>query len=343
MDCVIGLDVGGTVMKAAVTAADGTVLHTDRRPTPREAGTDAVIAALVEFAANLTAACSDRQLIPRGLGVAVPGIVDDDAGIAVFSANLGWRDAPLRKLVAERTGLPVAVSHDVRAGGLAESRMGAGRGSRQFLFLPIGTGIASAIVLDGRAVAGAHGGAGEVGHLVVRPGGDPCPCGSAGCLEVYASGASIARRYQARYGDGDDLTAAEIAARVVAGDAAASEVWSEAVEALADALAQVTILLDPGLVVIGGGVGDAGETLLAPLRTAVALRLTFSQAPRLVRAELGDAAGSLGAALLGWDLLSDPASGESGQEPVVDERSDRTVDTARLVAHGRPERSEGGA
>jgi glucokinase len=311
VDCVIGLDVGGTVMKAAITAADGTVLHTDRRPTSRDTGPDAVIAALVEFAADLATAARSRNLAPRGIGLAVPGIVDDAAGIAVFSANIGWRDAPLRKLVTERTGLPTAVSHDVRAGGLAEARLGAGRGSRQFLFLPIGTGIASAIVLDGRTVAGAHGGAGEVGHLVIRPGGQPCPCGSAGCVEVYASGASIARRYQERFGDGGEVTAADIAALVTAGDAAANEVWSEAVNALADALAQVTILLDPGLVVIGGGVGDAGETLLAPLRTAVASRLTFSQAPRLVRAELGDAAGSLGAALLGWDLLSDPATGDS--------------------------------
>jgi len=311
VDSVIGLDVGGTVMKAAITAADGTVLYTDRRPTPREQGADTVIAALVEFAADLTYAATDRHLTPRALGVAVPGIIDEAGGVAVFSANLGWRDAPLRKLVAERTALPVAIGHDVRAGGLAESRVGAGRGSRQFVFLPIGTGIASAIVLDGRTLSGAHGGAGEVGHLVVRPGGQPCPCGSAGCLEVYASGASIARRYAERHGPGSDLTAAEIAARVVAGDAAACEVWSEAIDALADALAQVTILLDPGLVVIGGGVGDAGETLLAPLRTALASRLTFSQAPRLVRAELGDAAGSLGAALLGWDLLDDAARSDS--------------------------------
>lgn len=290
-------------MKAAITAADGTVLHADRRPTPRESGPDAVVAALVEYAAALTGAAEDRQLTPRGLGIAVPGIVDSANGVAVYSANLGWRDAPLRKLASERTGLPAAVDHDVRSGGLAESRVGAGRGASQFLFLPIGTGIASAIVLDGRTVSGAHGGAGEVGHLVVRPGGPPCACGSAGCLEVYASGASIARRYRER--NGTDLTAAEIAGLVGSGDPAASEVWSEAVDALADALAQVTILLDPGLVVIGGGVGDAGETLLAPLRTAVASRLTFSQAPRLVRAELGDAAGSLGAALLGWDHLGD--------------------------------------
>jgi len=313
MDCSIGLDVGGTVMKAALTAADGTVLHTDRRPTPRDDGPDAVVAALVGYAADLACAATDRQLTPRALGVAVPGIIDEPGGVAVFSANIGWRDVPLRKLLAERTGLPTAVGHDVRTGGIAEARLGAGRGSSQFFFLPIGTGIAGAIILGGRAHAGAHGGAGEIGHTVVRPGGDPCPCGSAGCLETLASGVSIARRYAERYGDGlsPGLTAAEIAARVASGDGAASEVWAEAVDALADALAQVTVLLDPGLVVIGGGVGDAGETLLAPLRAALASRLTFSQPPRLVRAELGDAAGALGAALLGWDLVGSTESADS--------------------------------
>ncbi len=311
MDCAIGLDVGGTVMKAALTATDGTVLHTDRRPTFREEGPDAVVAAMVDFAADLTIAATDRQLTPCALGVAVPGIVDEANGIAVYSANIGWRDVPLRKLVVERTGLPVAVSHDVRAGGIGESRLGAGRGHRQFFFLPIGTGIAGAIVLDGRTVSGANGGAGEVGHMVVRPGGEPCSCGSRGCLETLASGSSIARRYAARVGGDAVVTAAEVAGRVGTDDAVAAEVWADAVEALADALANVTVLLDPGLVVMGGGVGDAGETLLAPLRTALTSRLTFHQAPRLVRAELGDAAGSLGAALLGWDLIGERELGDN--------------------------------
>jgi glucokinase len=325
--CVIGLDVGGTVMKAALTAEDSTVLHTDRRPTPRDQGPDAVVAALVDFAADLVASATDRNLPPRAVGVAVPGIIDETGGTAVFSANIGWRDAPLAKLVAERTALPVALGHDVRAGGVAEARLGAGRGNRQFLFLTIGTGIAGAIVINGRALPGAHGGAGEVGHLVVRPDGEACPCDSAGCLETLASGASIARRYAERHRSaagrsGVPLTAAEIAGRFAGGDPDAAEIWRDAVDALADALAQVTILLDPGLVVIGGGVGDAGETLLSPLRTALSERLTFSQAPRLVRAELGDAAGSLGAALLGWDLFGYGDVGDSGREPVMSERSE---------------------
>ena len=307
MHCAIGLDVGGTVMKAAVTAADGTVLHTDRRPTNREHGPDAVVAAIVDFAADLAAAASARGLTCGAAGVAVPGIVDEATGTALFSANIGWRGVPFQKLVNERVGVPVALGHDVRAGGVAEARLGAGRGCRQFLFLPIGTGIAAAIVIDGQALGGAHGGAGEVGHIVVRPGGEPCGCGSAGCMETLASGSSIARHYAAlqarRGGNATALSAAEVAARVATGDPAASAVWNDAVEALAQALAHVTLVLDPGLVVIGGGVGDAGETLLAPLRKALAAHLTFAQAPRLVRAELGDAAGSLGAALMGWDLL----------------------------------------
>jgi glucokinase len=294
-------------MKAALTAADGTVLHTDRRPTNRLQGPDAVVAAVVDFAADLADSAAARGFSCDAAGVAVPGIVDETTGTALFSANIGWRDVPLQKLIAERTGLPVALGHDVRAGGVAEARLGAGRGYRQFMFLPIGTGIAAAIVIDGHTVSGANGGAGEIGHLVVRPNGEKCPCGSAGCMETLASGSAIARHYAAlqaqRGGNTTGLSAAEVAARVATGDPAASAVWSDAVEALAQALAHVTLVLDPGLVVIGGGVGDAGETLLAPLRKALAAHLTFAQAPRLVRAELGDAAGSLGAALMGWDLL----------------------------------------
>jgi glucokinase len=309
--CAIGLDVGGTVMKAALTTADGTVLHTDRRPTNRENGPDAVVAALVDFAADLCEAATDHGHTAVAAGVAVPGIVDEVTGTARFSANIGWRDVPLRELVVERTGLAVAVGHDVRAGGVAEARLGAGRGQRQFLFLPIGTGIAAAIVIDGRAVSGANGGAGEVGHLVVRPDGEACPCGAVGCMETIASGASIARHYAELHKDTTVTSAAEVASRVIAGESAACVVWADAVEALADALAQVTVLLDPGLVVVGGGVGDAGETLLIPLRKALAARLAFHQAPRLVRAELGDAAGSLGAALMGWDLLGDGDGSQS--------------------------------
>ena len=175
-------------MKAALIAADGTLLHRDRRETARERGPEAVIASVLEFAAELRTHGAEAFGEPAAAaGVAVPGIVDDARGVAVFSANLGWRDVPLRRLLGERLGgTPVALGHDLRCGGLAEGRLGAGRGLDRYLFVALGTGIAAAIGIEGRIEAGAHGCAGEIGHLVVRPGGLPCPCGGRGCLETVA-------------------------------------------------------------------------------------------------------------------------------------------------------------
>lgn len=298
---VIGLDVGGTLMKAAITDISGATVHTERRETPRSSGPDAVIDAIVEFASDLVIGARDRETPAGAVGIAVPGIVDESDGIAVYSSNIGWRDIPLRARVHERTGLPTALSHDVRTGGVAEARLGAGRDHREFLFLPIGTGIAGAIVLNGRSLSGRYGAAGEVGHLVVRPGGEPCNCGAFGCLETVSAGWGIVHRYREKAGS--DLSVADIVSRVDT-DEHARTVWDDAISGLADALAAITILLDPGLVVLGGGVAEAGDALFKPLAGEVASRLTFHTPPTLVRAQLGDAAGSLGAALLGADLIT---------------------------------------
>ncbi|WP_149552896.1 ROK family protein [Streptomyces marokkonensis] len=307
---VIALDVGGTGMKAALVGADGELLHQARRPTGRERGPDAVVAGILGFAAELRAHGIRRHGEPASAaGVAVPGIVDEAEGTAVYAANLGWRDVPLRALLTERLGgVPVALGHDVRTGGLAEGRIGAGRGADRFLFVPLGTGIAGAIGIDGRVEAGAHGFAGEIGHIVVRPGGAPCPCGQHGCLERYASAAAVSEAWAAACGD-PGADAADCAKAVGSGDVRAREVWQEAVDALADGLVTALTLLDPRTLIIGGGLAEAGETLFTPLREAVRRRVTFQKLPSLVPAALGDTAGCLGAGLLAWDLIdtTDPA------------------------------------
>ncbi|MEN3585499.1 ROK family protein [Streptomyces sp. ZYX-F-203] len=303
MEHVIALDVGGTGMKGALVDAEGEVSHHARRHTPRGRGAPAVVAAILDFAGELAALGADRFGSPaRAAGVAVPGIVDERTGIAVHSANLGWRDVPLGRLLGDRlAGIPVAVGHDVRAGGLAEGRIGAGRGSPRHLFVALGTGIAAAVGVDGRVEAGAHGRAGEIGHLVVRPGGAACPCGGRGCLERYASAAAVGAAW-AGSGGGPGADAADCAAAVEAGDARAARVWADAVDALADGLVAAITLLDPGRVIVGGGLAESGETLLAPLRSALGRRVTFQRTPEIVPAALGDTAGCLGAGLLAWDL-----------------------------------------
>jgi glucokinase len=288
--CVIALDLGGTTLKAGLVGETGETLHALQRPSRREQGPDAVVAGLCAVAEELAADAD-----PAAIGLVVPGVVDETAGIAVYSANFGWRDLPLRARLEERTGLPVAFGHDVRAGGLGEAALGAARGVRDFLFLALGTGIAGAAVLDGRPYAGG-GYAGEIGHVVVEPGGRECGCGARGCLETVASARAIAERYGA--------SAAEVAERCAAGEPRAHAVWQRAVDALADALAMYVSVLAPELIVVGGGLSEAGDQLLRPLDAALGERLTFHRRPRLCRAALGDQAGRLGAALLAWELAA---------------------------------------
>ncbi|GAA3301922.1 ROK family protein [Streptomyces cinereospinus] len=292
-------------MKAALVGADGALLHRARRATGREHGPQAVVDGILDFAAELRAHGERHLGAPAAAaGVAVPGIVDTRHGIAAYAANLGWRDVPLRALLTERLGgTPVALGHDVRTGGLAEGRLGAGRGADRFLFVALGTGIAGAIGIDGRVEPGAHGFAGEIGHVVVRPGGTPCPCGQRGCLERFASASAVGAAWAAASGD-DRADAADCAKAVASGDARATEVWQQAVDALADGLVTALTLLDPRTLVIGGGLAEAGETLFTPLRDAVGRRVTFQKPPTIVPAALGDTAGCLGAGLLAWDLLT---------------------------------------
>jgi glucokinase len=305
-DVVIALDVGGTGMKCALVRPDGMVHHAERHPTLANRGPEAVTANILEVAAGLANRARADRLTLVAAGVAVPGVVDEATGTAVWSSNLGFRDVPLRDLVSGRLGVPTALGHDVRAGGMAEARLGAGRGQRHVLFIAIGTGIAAAHIVDGRAFAGAHGAAGEVGHVIVRPGGPPCGCGACGCLEAVASASAIGRRYAELSGIAD-AAAFDVAARAAAGEALASAVWKEALEALADGLLTAQALYDAGIVVLGGGLAEAGEALLAPLRLALDARITFHRLPRLTRAALGDTAGCLGAALLALDSLKQPA------------------------------------
>ncbi|MFF8918498.1 ROK family protein [Streptomyces sp. NPDC015032] len=309
MKHVIALDVGGTGMKAALVGADGALLHEARRATGRERGPDAVVESILAFAADLRAYGEEHfGESAVAAGVAVPGIVDAENGVAVYASNLGWRDVPMRRLLGERLGgVPVALGHDVRTGGLAEGRIGAGRGADRFLFMPLGTGIAGAIGIAGTIESGAHGYAGEIGHIVVWPDGPDCGCGQRGCLETLASASAVTRAWAAASGD-PTADAADCAKAVESGDPAAVEVWRNAVDALAAGLVTALTLLDPRMLIIGGGLAEAGETLFTPLRAAVEERVTFQKLPHIVPAALGDTAGCLGAGLLAWDLLSTEVS-----------------------------------
>lgn len=298
MTQVCAIDVGGTTVKAGILDDHGRLLHTTTAPT--SIGRDSDARAVVDLVSTLANQLSDRHGAAAA-GVVVPGIVDEARGLGVWSQNLGWRDVPMRELLAERIGAPVAFGHDVRAGGLAEARLGAGRGHESLLFLPVGTGIAAAIILDGRCYS-AGGWAGEIGHVDVGY-EQSCYCGLRGCLEAVSSGAAIARRYAAKAGR-RPAGAAEVAALALSGDVVAESVWSDAIGGLAHALAWSASVLAPGVIVLGGGLADAGQRrLLNPLRERLAARLSYQRVPEVVPAELGDRAGCVGAGLMAFDLL----------------------------------------
>jgi len=289
----LAIDVGGTTLKGELVDDEGEVLAAHSAPTPRGAASRD---AIVRLGRTLLAEADGRPV--AGAGVVVPGVVDPAAGIATYSANIGWRDLELVAPLGAAWSLPVAIGNDVAAGGVAEHRTGAGREVADLVFLPIGTGVAAALLSGGRLLSGHGGTAAEIGHVTVRPGAT-CGCGGDGCLEAWASARAISRRYAELAGR--PVTGAEQVAERLDDDPLARRVWADAVDALADGLTTVGLLLGPALVVVGGGLAHAGELLVAPLRDALDARARVVAAPRLATATHGVRAGVVGAAMLARD------------------------------------------
>lgn len=277
----VGVDVGGTTVKGVLIDRAGRVESEMRRPTPSpDPDGEGVVATVAQVVADLTRDGGELA------GVVVPGIVDESRGIAVQSVNLGWSDLPIAAMLEHRLRRPVAFGHDVRAGGLAEVMWGAAADAGGIVaFVPIGTGIAAALLVDGRPIVG-EGWTGEIGQMPIRTGpyaGDP--------LEAVASAAGIARRAGAP-------DAKTVAARVDSGDPRARRAWDETIDVLAEALTALTAVLAPKTIVIGGGLSLAGATLLAPLAARLDGQLGGLRRPALRAAALGDRAAAMGAAAL---------------------------------------------
>lgn len=287
----LGVDVGGTTIKVCLADAGGNRLASATVPTPR------TVDALVDTVAEQVAWGRREAGDLAGIGVVVPGIVDDETGTAVLSVNLGWRDVPMRRLMSEAVGQDVAFGHDVRAGALAEARWGAG--APEMLYVAIGTGIAAAVVLGGRPIV-SGGYAGEIGQVLVT---DPAT-GQAVRLETVCSAAAIARRDAVRRGDGvvtaDDLQggARAVVDRARGGDEGARQVVDEAVHSLSEVLATTLAALGPVRIVIGGGLAEAGAYLLDALREGIGRRLVVAPVPEVTGATLGSWSQALGAAAM---------------------------------------------
>ena len=306
---LVGVDLGGTNIRAAL--ATGPVTHTTpvHGPTPASDGPDAVLDAVAAYARQ---AAGGRQI--DGLAIGIPGPLDPATGVVHAAPHLsGWKEVPAGDALSQRLGCPVAVRNDATLAGYAEWVAGAGRGTRQFVFVTASTGVGGALVLNGELHSGI-GSAGEVGHTPVGPDGPPCTQGHPGCLEGTASGSGIARaaREALAAGATSSLTALEPAsldARAVeeagrAGDALAVHLYADAGRALGRACGGLINLLAPEAIAIGGGLINAGELLFAPLRAAVPeIAFAWPMARcRIVEAALGTDAGLVGA--VAWAVHS---------------------------------------
>jgi glucokinase len=295
---VLAFDVGGTDMKAGIVLPSGQIIGLQRLTTPRSAERpgDAVIHKIAELAADFRDRYTDYPFSAAGL--IVPGLVDEVRGTGILSVNLGWTNFPFAARARAELGLPVAFGHDVGAAGDAEFRFGAARGAADAVVLVIGTGIAGAVFSDGRRLAGG-GYAGELGHAPVP---DPDRPGATTILEAVGSAAAIAARYAAATGRSVDGAQA-VLALASAGDPVAKRVWNQAIDALAFGVVQCVSILGSETIVIGGGISEAGEALLAPLRARVEELLNIHRRPLIVPASLGQNAGLIGSALKARELL----------------------------------------
>jgi glucokinase len=295
---VLAIDVSAEMIRAVVIDREGTTHSSKDAAAPVGQG-DANAVAAIRKLADATARGAGRVDLVGGC-VVVPGIVDSALGVARYSAEYGWHNLPLARLLHDDLGVSVGLEQTVRAAAVAEGSRGSARGLRNWLYLFVGNTIAAGAFVDGRLQRGATGAAGEFGHLPIYPFGELCACGQRGCVEVYASVASVTARYERI--SGDALTIAQIAERA-GRHPLAGEVWTNAIEALGSALVMYTMIEDPELVVLGGElarVADPALAALSALRGDLRKRLLWRQAPRVVIAELGHDAPLLGAIELAW-------------------------------------------
>ena len=303
----IGVDIGGTRTAAIRVTADGAILQRSSVPTPAS-DMEATLAGMV------AAAEAVRSPEVAAVGVSAAGLVEASTGVLRSAPNLAWRDAPLVGRMTADTGLFAVAENDNTAALWGEFRAGAARGKSNVLFVGVGTGIGGGIVIDGKLVRGAHGFAAEIGHVIVEPDGPLCGCGNAGCWETVASGTAILREgkravkrhlhsalVQMAGSDPERLTGEMITKAALEGDTTARGIFAEIGYRLGQGIAGLVNILDPELVIVGGGASSAGDLLLDPARAAYRMCVEGyqdrAQVP-ILAAALGNDAGGVGAALL---------------------------------------------
>ena len=312
---ILGVDLGGTNIVVGAISRDGDMqIGMRSQPTQSERGVESVVERIAkmveEVIAEVIATVGATRDDILGVGIGAPGPLDRERGVVVVAPNLGWRQYPLRDAVSEKTGLPATLDNDANCATLGEWWQGAARGARHVVGLTIGTGIGGGIIIDGKLHHGASDVAGEIGHTTIDLTGRYCRCGNYGCLEAYASGPAIAQRarealerdevsalHRIVEGDLSRLTAATVYEAAKSGDALARELVRDTATFLGAGIANLLNVFNPDVVVIAGGVTQAGEPLFDPLRAEVRRRAfrPAIDACRIVPGELPGTAGVVGA------------------------------------------------
>lgn len=303
----IGIDIGGTKIAGALVSSDGQIIRESRVPTPAN-DPNALVDAVVDLVEELSIG---EQVL--GAGIAAAGFIDAEQANIIYAPNLSWRNEPFKAKLESRLSIPVVIENDANAAGWAEFRFGAGQGFRHMVMLTIGTGVGGAVIVDGKMVRGGFGIAGELGHLRVVPNGLPCGCGQMGCLESYGSGTALLKAARALASSGSEKGARLLELGKSAGELSGHEVYQAILEGdegsigllnelggwLGQAIASLTAVLDPQIVVIGGGVSLAGDLLLEPIRKSYLEHLPargFRPELTIAAAQFVNDAGVVGAA-----------------------------------------------
>lgn len=309
---IIGVDFGGTHLRAALVNEHGEILEQVKQETRAQLGPERVIDRIAAAVQDMARHLADGDSPVLGIGVVAPGPLDPFKGIILKAPNLpGWEDIPLASELRERTGLPVWAGNDANLAALAEHRYGQGRGLTDLIYLTVSTGIGSGMIINNRLLLGYQGLAGEAGHVQVIPDGPLCGCGNRGCVESVASGTNIAIEAEARLQRGlksslstlgRPPTAKDVSEAAEQGDEMSVYILRRAGRFVGITAANLIHIFNPQRIIIGGGVSNAGDLLLEPMRAACDRHVmeAYRGSYDIVRTQLGDRVGLLGAAALGF-------------------------------------------
>lgn len=310
----IGIDVGGTNVKIALVDDKGKIIYSNSVPTYAQMGYEYTVNNIKQAIKDLMKETNTKPSDIQGIGFDFPGQVDYKTGVVKLAPNIpGWVNVPIAKMIEDEFHIPTRIDNDVRCAALGELKFGAGKGCENFVCITVGTGIGSGLVINGKLVRGAANAAGEIGHIKLQMQDGPiCGCGDTGCLEAFASGPSIvamaqeylksgkSTKFREMAGVDGEITPYIVAKAAEAGDPVAKRIFEKTGYYIGMGLVSVINLLNPEKVIIGGGVAEAGDLLLEPIRKTIKERamVIAGNSVEIVPAELGNSAGVIGASML---------------------------------------------